>query len=214
MYTPKHSRIHLSYYGSICKRDIQAIYTLTKTPRSIVEWTHLCGDAIVKYSTSGTESHNSLGQGERYHAMLHRVYNKVCASEPQMSRELSLSKSVKAMKYTAGPEGFVPSLRLFCKLPKIPQRSRLHLSPNARLKVQAVARAKSKTAKAKKRNHTALSRMPSEAHRDRFILDNQSMYIGKLREYEQAVIKYGLLIVKRFFDLMIALEQNIFTAHV
>lgn len=45
-----------------------------------VEWVALCSNASNSTSSSGTESHGSLGQGETYYALRRRVYNKVCST--------------------------------------------------------------------------------------------------------------------------------------
>lgn len=40
-------------------------------------WKQNCSDVEITLRHTGTESHNSLGAGERYHALLRRVYNKI-----------------------------------------------------------------------------------------------------------------------------------------
>lgn len=42
-----------------------------------IEWIELYREAAIQTLTSGTELHNSLGQGKTYHAMLRLVYNKI-----------------------------------------------------------------------------------------------------------------------------------------
>ena len=73
------------------------------------EWTTSCHSSNIDLRHTGTESHNSLGNGETYHAMLRRIYNKVRLEHPDFSPELVLSLSTKAMNDTAGPNGLVPS---------------------------------------------------------------------------------------------------------
>jgi hypothetical protein len=67
----------------------------------------------IELRATGTESHNSLGQGETYLLILRLVYNKVSLTHPDLPSELRLALAVKAMNYTAGPHGLVPSLFLF-----------------------------------------------------------------------------------------------------
>jgi hypothetical protein len=69
---------------------------------------------------SGTESHNSLGVGERYHAPLRRLYHKIISECPRLDPHLALKHAVQAMNDTQGPEGLVPSLLLFGVLPRFP----------------------------------------------------------------------------------------------
>jgi hypothetical protein len=73
----------------------------------------------IELRATGTESHNSLRQGETYHSILRHVYNKVSLTHPDLPSELMLALAVKAMNDTAGPHGLVPSLLLFGVLPRI-----------------------------------------------------------------------------------------------
>ncbi len=42
-----------------------------------VRWTRRADAVGTVAQTSGVESHNSLGPGERYHAPLRRIFNKI-----------------------------------------------------------------------------------------------------------------------------------------
>ena len=82
------------------------------------EWEEKCKNALITLRHTGTESHNSLGFGETYHALIRRVFNVVSVSYPSEPRELRLALSVKAVNDTAGPQGLVPSLLVFGVIPK------------------------------------------------------------------------------------------------
>ena len=104
------------------------------------EWEQRCKEAEVSIDTTGTESHNSLGKGETYHALLRRVYNKVNTSHPELPKELGLAMTVKAINDTAGPNGLVPTLLLFGVMPRIPHEPAVFPDNNARIKEMEAAR--------------------------------------------------------------------------
>jgi len=85
-----------------------------------VRWTKRCEHVGTIVQTSGVESHNSIGNGERYHAPLRRIFNKVKYENPKMDRNVALKLAVKACNDTLGPEGLVPSVLVFGCMPRFP----------------------------------------------------------------------------------------------
>ena len=87
------------------------------------------------------ESHNALAQGETYHAMLRRIFNKAKVERPKLNDEILLSLAVKAMNDTAGPDRLVPTLLVFFALPRTvemrdespPQKERLRALHTAKI---------------------------------------------------------------------------------
>ena len=96
---------------------------------------------------SGTESHHSLGSGERHQAPLRQVYLKIRHEHHSVDKETSLRLSIKALNDTMGPEGLVPSLLVFGVLPrfsavdtKLPnQVERMEALKNARAEAEAIS---------------------------------------------------------------------------
>ena len=84
-------------------------------------WKAYCKRAQISRRHTGTESHNSHGPGESYHAMLRRVFNRISMQFPTLPTQLRLPTAVKAVNDTAGPNGLVPSLLQFGSMPSIPQ---------------------------------------------------------------------------------------------
>ena len=125
---------------------------------------------------TGTESHNSLGQGETYHAMIRRIFNKVSLTHPALTPELRLACTVKAMKDTAGPNGLVPSLLVFGRLPCSPGvESGL---PNQVQREQAIVSVRDEYAEifAQGRVKKALTRKPPPSAKFYF-RPNQPVYV-------------------------------------
>lgn len=145
------------------------------------EWIELCRDASVKTTTTGTESHNSLGQGETYHAMLRRLYNKIRATTPNISKAMSLSTAIKVMNDTAGPNGLVPSLLLFGEMPRIPHVPQTSISPSDRHRAIHAARKEFEVITAKSRVQTALTHKPPVAHKFRFA-PGHAVYVYREKE--------------------------------
>lgn len=146
-----------------------------------IEWAQLCREATVQISTSGTESHNSLSQGETYHSMLCRVYNKVRETSPKLSRESSLSTAVKVMNDTAGPNGLVPPLLLFGELPHISHNLQLQISFFERHKSMATARKEFELVISRRRVCSAISHRPPTTTLFRFI-QNSPVYVYREKE--------------------------------
>lgn len=78
---------------------------------------HLSG---ISLKLSGVESHNALGEGERYHSYLRHIYNKVKAEHTNIDPAYVLQLAIKALNDTAGPKGLVPTLLVFGALPRTP----------------------------------------------------------------------------------------------
>ena len=73
----------------------------------------------VNLEKSGVESHNSLGIGERYQKPLRDILRKLKLDHPKMQKQILLALAMKAMNYTLGPEGFVPSALEFGDSPSL-----------------------------------------------------------------------------------------------
>ena len=72
------------------------------------------------------ESHNSLGVGERYHAPLRKIYKKFKEEQSRLESSVALSIAVNALNNTANPEGLIPSLLVFVRIPKTPLGNVVH----------------------------------------------------------------------------------------
>ena len=68
---------------------------------------------------SGTESHNSLGIGERYHDTLRKTFLKLPEDHPNLKKDILLAIAIKAINDTLGPEGIVLSALVFGEFPSI-----------------------------------------------------------------------------------------------
>lgn len=88
------------------------------------EWEYNCESASIELRHTGTESHNSLGAGETYHALLRRVYQKTRHGHPSLAPDLCLSITVKAVNSTVGPDGLCPQLLVFGIMPRFPTISK------------------------------------------------------------------------------------------
>lgn len=73
----------------------------------------------VKVEHTGTESHNSLGIGERYHQPLRNTLRKMFITHPKADFDTALALATKALNDTLGPEGLVPSALVFGDLPRL-----------------------------------------------------------------------------------------------
>ena len=76
--------------------------------------------AGIKMRASGTESHNSLGAGKRYHAVLRDLYQRVRASHPSIAAKISLALAGWKMNQTIGPQGLSTMRLVFGVHPRIP----------------------------------------------------------------------------------------------
>lgn len=82
-------------------------------------WASLLQAAGIKSQTSGVESHNAIGNGERYHSYLRHVFSKVCTDTAKIMDEHALAVTVKAVKDTSGPEVLLPAMLVFGVMPPI-----------------------------------------------------------------------------------------------
>lgn len=147
-----------------------------------VKMVQRCHDYQVKIVNSGTESHNSLQQGDSYHSMLRRLYDKIRSTTPTMDRHLCLFTAVKVMNDTAEPNGLVTLFLIFGKLPRIPHIPNTNLSPESRHKVMTAERQGLKTEVAKSGIRTSLSRKTLTTHKFRFA-SGKFFYV--CREYKK-----------------------------
>lgn len=69
---------------------------------------------------SGVEAQNAIGEGERYHIPLRRVFRISLDRYPSLDPEVTLRYTVKALNDTMGPEGMIPSILVFGTLPTLP----------------------------------------------------------------------------------------------
>lgn len=101
----------------------------------------------VKLQFSGTESHNVLGKGERYHTQLRSIFRCVRRSIPTLDQHTALLLTQNAFKDTTGTHGLVPSYLVFCQRPYYPtsngaskpcQKQRLTAMAKDRTEIQAV----------------------------------------------------------------------------
>lgn len=120
------------------------------------EWMQLCAEAGIDVDLSGIESHNAIGVGERYHAPLRRIFNRVRENSPALDAEICLKIATKAMNDTMNPEGLVPSLLVFGTLPRFPPSSTSLPTHNNRMQAMATARIEMTNITAKLRVQQAL----------------------------------------------------------
>ena len=85
-----------------------------------LRWTSRTNAVGTEMETSGVESHNSLGPGERYHEPLRKVFKNIMDEQPDMRNEHALRLAIKACNDTLGPEGLVPSYLVFGCIPRFP----------------------------------------------------------------------------------------------
>eukprot|EP00171_Calliarthron_tuberculosum_P000524 IDg524t1 len=129
-------------------------------------WKSLLHSAGIKHHVSGIQSHNALGVGERYHAYLRRIFEKVRSEHPRMDQHDVLSISVHAMNTTAGPNGLIPTLLVFGCLPQLPSGFSDVPEQRERMKTMIQARNEMAVIIAKSRIQTALNkRVPRAADR-------------------------------------------------
>jgi hypothetical protein len=121
------------------------------------DWRNACLGAGIHLRSTGIESHNSLGVGERFHQPLRRLFQKISSEYNRLDPETILSISTKTMNDLAGPEGLVPSFLVFGVVPR--WTTSLPLPENsARLTAIQVARAEYEHIVAKMKLATALNR--------------------------------------------------------
>ena len=86
------------------------------------------------------ESHNSITNGERYHAPLRRIYQLLRNNNPNLSKSLALRYALKGINDTANLNGLVPSLLVFGVVPSFPLSNKP--LPNQRARLQAIVDAR------------------------------------------------------------------------
>ncbi len=82
-----------SYIGFPKKMKVDQGSALTS-----VRWTHRADAVGTVVQTSVAESHNSLEWGERYHAPMWCVFNKIILKDPKIKRKIAPKLAVKATK--------------------------------------------------------------------------------------------------------------------
>ncbi|CDF34787.1 unnamed protein product [Chondrus crispus] len=95
---------------------------------------------------SGTQSHNSIGIGERYHAPLRRIFRVIRSQYPKLDPEIAIRLAVKAANDTLGPNGYVPSRLVYGVDPAFPvvnaqlpaQRERMAALETAKLEMATI----------------------------------------------------------------------------
>ena len=118
-------------------------------------------DNGVDLQFSGIESHNAIGQGERYHHTLRRIFNIVTKEHPSISDKHILRLSIKAINDTIGPNGLVPSLLVFGVLPSLPSPNSRSSEQQERFQALRAAKAEMETIIAESRIRRALhSKLP------------------------------------------------------
>lgn len=87
------------------------------------EWEYNGEDGQIHLKCTGTESHNSLGIGEKCHSTLRSIYSKTICDQSNLPDDFALAKSVQAMNKTTGPHGLLHSLLVFRAPPQLPKIS-------------------------------------------------------------------------------------------
>jgi hypothetical protein len=127
------------------------------------EWKSNCAALGIRLRHTVTESHNSLGTRERFHAPLRRIYNKVSLYHPLVPPDIRLAISVHAMNTTQGPEGLVPITLVFGNTSVIPHVDQVPVAQAARLRAMHTAKAEYEQLLAERRVETALRKNPPAA---------------------------------------------------
>ena len=85
-----------------------------------VRWTNRAKAVGTDVQESSVEAHNSLGSGERFHALLSRIFLKIREEHPKMDESIMLKLATEAMNDTMGPERHVPSYLVFGGITRCP----------------------------------------------------------------------------------------------
>jgi transposase InsO family protein len=157
------------------------------------DWHAACNMARIHLRHTGTESHNSLGAGERFHSPLRRIFKKVTIEYPSVTAELRLSLSIKAMNDCVGPEGLVPSLLVFGVMPRLPDLPRQIPSQIERFKCLYKARREYEHWVCRQRIMIGLKRRPPPASSYCIMPgDKVAVYREGLREFTGPYIATGV----------------------
>jgi len=98
-------------------------------------------DAGITPIDSGIESHNSLGAGERYHAMKRQIFRTVHMVRASILLDEALSLAVWAVNQTAGPAGISPQSLVLGVNARMPVKPTSLPGHRERCKAMAEARA-------------------------------------------------------------------------
>jgi hypothetical protein len=113
---------------------------------------------------TGTESHSSLGGGERYHSPLRNVIQRTRAENSYIHIPSCLAAATFALYSTFGPEELIPALLVFGAIPKLPSPSLLPLlNQNRIFKMLKAAREEYASIVAKMRVQYGLNARPPAA---------------------------------------------------
>ena len=154
-------------------------------------WSVRAAAAGIVLKPSGVESHNSLGLGERYHAPLRKIYERVRATVTSIDAETALRLAVKTMNDTMGPDGLVPTLLVYGSLPRLPTSEEDAADQKTRTRALEVARREYEGIVAQRRIATALrSRIPAAATRDQ--AGRQCARVQGRRRQDARAIRCGL----------------------
>ena len=74
----------------------------------------------VVLSTSGIESHHSLGSGQKFHRHLRLVFHCIHSDPPYISKGHAFRLDIKDINDTEGPQGLVPASLVFGSIPAFP----------------------------------------------------------------------------------------------
>lgn len=104
------------------------------------EFAQTCAAYGILLRVVPVEAHHLIGVIERHHAILRKVYSKLKSDMPNLSRESLLSMSVRAANDSTGPNGIVPTVRVFGIYPKLGLPNELP-APKMLERVKCVAQA-------------------------------------------------------------------------
>lgn len=79
----------------------------------------LLHDTRFHVQPTGVESHNGLGNGERYYSYLRNIYRGVRDDVPSLKKEDDMKTAAKAENDTEGPYGLMPTLLVFSSLTRL-----------------------------------------------------------------------------------------------
>jgi hypothetical protein len=79
-----------------------------------------CFEHGITLQFTGTEQHNALGTGEKYHHPLTKDFLKFHQDYPTIKRQVLLQCAIFAMNTTLGPDGLVPCVLFFGSFPRLP----------------------------------------------------------------------------------------------
>ena len=134
-----------------------------------------CQSSQIELRTTGVRSHNSFGAGETYHFLLRRIFNEAKMDHPELTKELVLSLSEKAMNDTAGPDSLVPTLLVLSTILRSPSLNSESTAQKERLRALKTAGSEHRKAMAESRLRKALQKNLLQLLTFAFSLDSQSM---------------------------------------